>query len=368
MIKRFITLFLMISLAFVLGACGKQKATMEQLTSNDLENESISGTIVTPGTTVTELKTGLSTVLHEGESGFNAFLAQGGASSDMGVVEFLMDNLLGGESLLFQNLPFGCSVLSAVDEDENTLFGRNFDWNNCEAWIMESRPINGYTSISTVNMDFITSASSMVNSLPDSLKTLAALYAPMDGMNEKGLCVAILMIQDGSTINQNTDKPDITTTTAVRLLLDKAANVKEAVELLGQYDMHASMGMMVHFALSDAEGNSVVVEYVNNEMVVIETSVVTNFYLAEGEKYGIGTAQSHERFDILTNLLQVSPVLSMADMRDAMDSVSKDNFGDEFASTEWSIVYNKITGEVHYYHRENYKKPFIFILEMSHEG
>lgn len=47
------------------------------------------------------------------------------------------------------------------------------------------------------------------------------------------------------------------------------------------------MNMMVHFPLSDASGRSVVVEYVNNEMKVTETQAVTNFYLTEGEKYGI---------------------------------------------------------------------------------
>lgn len=61
-------------------------------------------------------------------------------------------------------------------------------------------------------------------------------------MNEAGLAVSVNMIQDSATIEQNTNKPDITTTTAIRLLLNKAANVEEALELLRQYDMHASMG------------------------------------------------------------------------------------------------------------------------------
>ena len=39
-------------------------------------------------------------------------------------------------------------------------------------------------------------------------------------MNEKGLAVSVNMIQDSEDINQDTAKPDITTTTAIRLLLD----------------------------------------------------------------------------------------------------------------------------------------------------
>ena len=91
------------------------------------------------------------------------------------------------------------------------------------------------------------------------VKTLAALYAPLDGMNEAGLAVSVNLIEDSDNIEQDTDKPDITTTTAIRLLLDKAANVDEALDLLRQYDLHSSMGMMIHFALADSAGRSVAV-------------------------------------------------------------------------------------------------------------
>ncbi len=170
------------------------------------------------------------------------------------------------------------------------------------------------------------------------------------------------MIQDGADISQDSDRSDITTTTAIRLLLDKAADVDEAFALLEQYDMHASMGMMVHFALADNSGRSVAVEYIGNEMVVTETPVVTNFYLAEGEKHGIGTEQSHERYEILMGLLEESERMDMAGVRDALDRVSKDNFG-EFESTEWSIVFDQANGQAVYYHRENYEKGYAFTIE-----
>ena len=261
---------------------------------------------------------------------------------------------------------FGCSTIAVKSPEGDALFGRNFDWNTCEAMVAAAYPENGYASLSTVNMDFITQnvGSGMVGMALnlDEVKTLAALYAPLDGMNEAGLAVSVNMIQDSAAIEQDTDKPDITTTTAIRLMLDKAGNVDEALELLGEYDLHGSMGMMVHFALADSTGRSVAVEYVNNEMIVIETPVLTNFYLAEGEKQDIGTEQSHERYDILQNRLEESPQMGMEDVRDALDSVSKDNFG-EFESTEWSIVMNLTDREARYYHRENYGQNYTFRLE-----
>ncbi len=310
-----------------------------------------------PNEEILQLENGFFAVRFDGEYYFDEFLEKGGAPSDAQVVEFLMGSLSADYGLSFSGNPFGCSTISVKNENGGYFFGRNFDWNRCNAMIVQSAPQSEYASISTVNTDFISGID--FSQLPDKEQAMIALYAPLDGMNEKGLTVSVNMIQDSSTISQNTDKPDITTTTAVRLLLNKAADVDEAVALLEQYDMHASMGFMVHFALADAYGNSVAVEYVNNEMIVTKTPVVTNFYIAEGEKQGIGTAQSHERYDILMKSLENNSDMDMNDVRDALSSVSKGNFG-EFESTEWSIVFNQSTGEVHYYHRENYDKSYTF--------
>ena len=95
---------------------------------------------------------------------------------------------------------------------------------------------------------------------------------------------------------------------------------------------------------------------------MIETPVVTNFFLAEGEKYGIGTAQSHTRYDILSETLTEQETMTEAEVRDALNSVSKENFG-EFESTEWSIVMNQETKELTYYHRENYDQGYTISVE-----
>ncbi|MCD8223394.1 MAG: linear amide C-N hydrolase [Clostridiales bacterium] len=326
----------------------------EEVAGIETENQDENTVVVEPGEQIVKLEDGLSVVAFAGNDGFARFLAQGGASSDRDVIRFLADSL--GDDvlgLLFGNNPFGCSTLAAAGENGEALFGRNFDWNACDALIVLSTPEDGYASISTVNRDFIDQSGVPVKRLSDSIQALIALYAPLDGMNEAGLAVSVNMIQDSDTIDQNTEKPDITTTTAIRLLLNQAADVKEALELLEQYDMHSSMGMMVHFAIADRGGRSVAVEYVDNEMVVTETPIVTNFYLAEGEKYGIGTSQSHTRYEILEKTLSGQDSFTMEDMRDALSSVSKKNFN-EFESTEWSVVFDLTDGIARYHHRENY--------------
>ena len=69
---------------------------------------------------------------------------------------------------------------------------------------------------------------------------------------------------------------------------------------MAQYDMNASLDSAHHFALADAAGRSVVVEYIDGEMVVTETHVVTNHYVAQREDLPEGFEASHLRFETLT--------------------------------------------------------------------
>lgn len=289
--------------------------------------------VIRSAASVRYLEEGLYSMGYSGDYGLEEFLDQGGGDSDMAVACFVIDRLFHGlVNLNLQGASFGCSTLSVSSPEGGRIFGRNFDWGACTTLIVRTQPKNGYASVSTVNMDFLNLGLNLPESAFVRLMSAAAPYAPMDGMNEKGLCAAVLMIEDRPGFQQDREKPDLTTTTAVRLLLDKAADVGEALALLEQYDLHASAGMTVHFAIADAAGRSVAVEYIDNEMSVVETPVVTNFYLTPGEKYGIGTEESHRRYEILTETLAGHPAMSMEEVRDAMDSVSKHNFHSVFTS------------------------------------
>ena len=360
-----------IHLMIILAGCGSN-SNIDTADSSDgnVDKESVStdriDTIdnnISMTSEITELESGFSVVRYDGDYAFELFLEQGGAGSDQDVLQFLTQTMFKRNSgLQMGGDAFGCSTISVANADGGYLFGRNFDWQTCDALVIAAYPEEGYASIATVNLGFIKQGAGFAaNFMTDEMMSIAALYAPLDGMNEKGLCVSVNMIQDSATIQQNTDKPDITTTTAIRLMLDKAASVEEALKLLEGYDLHASMNYMIHFAIADNSGNSVAVEYVNNEMIVIETPILTNFYLAEGEKQGVGTQQSHTRFDILTETLKDNSSMTALEVRDALDSVSKDNFG-EFESTEWSVVFDQSALTAVYYHRENYDVGYSFEL------
>ncbi len=322
------------------------------------------GALLRAAVQVERLEDGLYYMDYTGDYGLEAFLEQGGASSDLAVADFAVKRFFhGAVNLHLQPEGFGCSTLAASGPEGRAIFGRNFDWGSCTALVVKTRPKDGYASLSTVNMDFLDLGLGLSEEMTVRLLSIAAPYAPLDGMNEKGLCAAVLMIEDHPAFAQDNGRPDLTTTTAVRLLLDQAADVEEAIDLLEQYDLHASADMMVHFALSDASGRSVVVEYIDNEMQVVETPVVTNFYLAAGDKQYIGTAESLIRYEMLMNVSQTEDVMTMEQVREALESVSKHHFDSPFASTEWSIVYDQTNDKAYYYHREDYTHAFPFYIK-----
>ena len=102
---------------------------------------------------ITTLESGLSSASSSGDDGFEAFLAQGGASSDADVTQFLASRLLADAAV--NGSSFGCSTLTVSSPDGHQLFGRNFDWQTCSALVVTSKPSHGYASISTVNLGFI---------------------------------------------------------------------------------------------------------------------------------------------------------------------------------------------------------------------
>lgn len=200
------------------------------------------GPLVTAANSIERLEDNLYAMEFVGDYGFDDFLAQGGADSDGALANYLVKFLSRGLYQIesdVQTGAFGCSTICTRDAQGRTFFGRNYDWAECRAMIVHTRPGNGYASVSTCCLDFLGFGADCTpdGSMLERMQSLAAIYVPLDGMNEKGLVVADLMAGDDEETHQRSDKPDLTTTTAIRLLLDRAADVVEAVALLGQYDM-----------------------------------------------------------------------------------------------------------------------------------
>nr|WP_325195988.1 hypothetical protein [uncultured Oscillibacter sp.] len=85
---------------------------------------------------VQKLDEGLWSMEYTGDYGFDEFLAQGGASSDEEMAVYISSFLSHGfwkPDTATVGGKFGCSTLSAQSPEGHSLFGRNFDWENCDS-------------------------------------------------------------------------------------------------------------------------------------------------------------------------------------------------------------------------------------------
>ena len=279
-----------------------------------------------------------------GDYYFDQFLAEGGASSDQELISFITNSI--GKGLIPLNIEessISCSSFTAVTEEGDRVFGRNYDFDKTNTAIVYTKPGNGrHASVSTVDLQFLgIDPDTGVTGLADKFLCLAAPYAPLDGVNDAGVSCGIYMTYQGAETvptDQQTDKPDITSTTMLRLILDYASTVDEAIELVEQYDLHDSAGTSYHYMVADAQGNSAILEWVagtdqtDNDGTARQLNVIrndpeqnyqciTNFILTPGYYEEGDDMGGKDRYDLLTSTLEEMNG-TVADDQAAMDVLS----------------------------------------------
>lgn len=321
---------------------------------------------------VSSEREGVYTLDYSADYKLDQLLEEGGASNEEELVQYILRIMLKGLPIKidYQIPELGCSTFIAETPEKGYIFGRNFDNQVTDLAVVNTSPKDGYKSVSVINTSFIGySETYKPEKILDRINMLAAPYFPLDGVNEKGLAVGVLQLQAPPT-DQQTEKVDIGTTLAIRILLDKCSTVKEAVDMLSQYDMHASAKGCYHLHIADATGDSVVVSYVNNEMVVTEKEgeylCATNFYLHdvpfEYEKQGM------DRYEKLIKVLsEKKGVLSADDSMGLLNYVSiektePDEEGRVY-STQWSSIYDLTNAKLLICVDRDYENPIEFPVE-----
>jgi len=164
-----------------------------------------------------------------------------------------------------------CSMFAAFGE--TPFYGRNFDNPECGVLVSIYHPTNGYTSIGFSRMnDFgFEKGDDPISLLLEkrSLLLKAPFFTP-DGMNEKGVAVALAYLE-AVKIKVDKNKKSIFITRLVREILDHAQNIDEAVAIIKKYNIFDSRINRVshHLLISDPSGRSVIVEYSGDDWQVI---------------------------------------------------------------------------------------------------
>lgn len=334
-----------------------------------------------------------------GDFYFDDFLAQGGASSDGELINFITNSITRGLIKMdIKQSEIACSAFTAKTPSGDRLFARNYDFSKTNTALVFTNPGNGrYASFSTVDLQFLgMDGEKDVEGLMNKITCLAAPYAPLDGINEKGLSCGIFMSYQGGELDENgdeitvatdqqTDKPDITSTTMMRAMLDYCATVEEAVAFVQQYDMHDSAQTSFHYMVADATGASAILEWTNgtddtdndgsartlnviyndddarigaDEDAAKDYQWITNFILQPGYYADDSEKAGLDRYEAIRDQLMATEGV-VADEDAAMDilaSVGRRNWNNDDSNsiTVHSVVYNLTKKTVTWVANEHY--------------
>lgn len=241
--------------------------------------------------------------------------------------------------------PWACSLFAALGAPDHMVYGRNFDWVFSPAVLLFTDPADGYASVSMVDIAYLGFADENAYGLTDlPLADREALLVtpllPFDGMNETGLTVGFAAVPPGD-MAPDPDKETIDSLMVVRLILDQASTVDEALRIFETYNLDMGGGPSLHYLVADRSGRSVLVEFYQGEMVVIANEeawqAATNFLRAEAGADAEGWCWRYDR--IAERLSETEGHLTMEGAMDLLSETSQE-------ITEWSIVYGISSGEV----------------------
>ena len=265
----------------------------------------------------------------------------------------------------------GCSAFAAPDKSTgNYLMGRNFDFNHwgkdskridIPVIVVHTAPKGGKKSVSFVDGYFVFYKKGFYTDGESDLSMLmAAPYLLLDGINEDGFAISVLKLDGKPTRQTDSSKKTVFTTVAMRMLLDRASTVKEATDMLKNYNMCMDTDTAsYHFFMADATGDYAIVEYTGENLNVnnptnMETlwhndtlRCVTNFYVSPTmleTEFGGYSSHGRSRYkDLRAGLLKYNYNVTPSQALELLKLVSQGPDDPDQSSTgftQWSQVYN----------------------------
>lgn len=145
---------------------------------------------------------------------------------------------------------------------------RTYTAPNTQIAMIISKPEEGYKSWNIVDLaDVGITSSTVINPWFDnSFQLMAANYAVSEGINQEYFSVSLISTPEADC-KVDKRRETISPFMAVRLLLDRSATVDNGIDILEDYNIDFSNGKY-HFFISQADGDSAVIEYINGEMAI----------------------------------------------------------------------------------------------------
>jgi hypothetical protein len=259
--------------------------------------------------------------------------------------------------------PWACTLFTSLADEDNRLYGRNFDWEYSPALLLFTDPPDGYASVSIVDIAYLGYSGdevSSLNELPlsERIALLDTPWWPFDGMNEHGLVVGMAAVPSGDMII-DPQKPTLGSLEVIRKILDEARDVDEAIEIFNQNNIDMRGGPDLHYLIADRTGKAVLVEFYNGEMYLIPNDhpwhLATNFLCSAVNGPIRGKCWRYDQ--VLREFEETEGNLNLKQAMTLLGMVSQ-------AGTQWSVVYGMSTGSVNVVMGQEYFDIHTFQLDL----
>ena len=246
-----------------------------------------------------------------------------------------------------------------LEKNNNFVFGRNYDFYFGEGFIVTNKRGVEKTAFLSPNEN----SAKWISKYGSVTFNQAGMEFPMEGMNEKGLVVAQMMLFE-TMYPEKDSRPALTELQWIQYQLDNCTSVNEVIKTDSVVRISRESKVPIHFLVGDKQGEWAVIEFLSGGMVVYkdkdsEIPILSNNTYEVSQSFlkdyiGFGGTQSIiknsvSEINCKDPVLRTNMAYSIAAKRylnyndtlsiiqnafDNLECVSKDNY------TQWSSVFD----------------------------
>lgn len=303
--------------------------------------------------------------------------------------------------LCIGSMAFGCTAV--VLHGKDIIAARNFDWTDGQAFVVrhergvkkEANLLQDDDDDDFNGLEWVSKYGSITFDVVETNLLYGRINVPVDGMNEKGLWVSSLWLDDNNgkaVSNVDFKRPSINNWEFLGYLLDNCADVDEALNAIKNIQVisfnYADLSVNLHFIMADSSGNVAIVDILPDNQVVIQKNpefdiLANNLYqssLDNLKKYkGFGgglslpkdaEASSENRFvkaAIMYDNFKKYHKTSICDAFKIMKATEQNDVGElpYEGITQWTVGYDLTKKEIYWYSRTKEAKKFIKLSEID---
>lgn len=252
-----------------------------------------------------------------------------------------------------------CTNFSFATANGSAFHAQNYDWDVAHAMLI-------YNPSGLQKKGIGSNPPTWISKYPSLTFNQYGLEFPAGGMNDQGLAIGVMWLSFTTYPEADPAKPTIEPLQWVQYQLDSSSTVAEALELAKTLTVRPVLGASVplHFLLSDASGDSAVIEFLNGEQLIyhgetLHASALTNStydsctnMLSEYVSFG-GNKPDPKSYDSNDRFIQMAVATKEAAL--LTDSVAAQEQAFRYLDqvkdpgrTVWSIVYNQADKRLSY--------------------